>query len=129
MQNEQIGKLIGRVSNLEDDIYHAETRDDRLTRIENKINDCRKELKQHASGGASEFKWIKEKIHEIDQKEEEMNKRFSIQESLVKEVKLFANSFDEKLKRNSDHCLNQLSSFQKSTIDNLHAITRKIDQL
>lgn len=59
----------------------------------------------------------------MDAKDAEMGKRFNIMESLVKDIKSFAGTYDEKVKRMSDHTLNQLNTFQRSQTDNMRVLT------
>ena len=58
LQNETLAKIIARVSIIEDDIYNSETRDDRLTRIEGKINECKRDLKQYKTDKEQTFNWL-----------------------------------------------------------------------
>jgi hypothetical protein len=85
--NDTIVELDERLMYVEDDLYNKESRNDRLTRLESRINDCKLNLSLHIADKEAQMLDFQNQIKESDLRGEVIGKRFNVNESLVLETR------------------------------------------
>ena len=111
--SQTIGGINSRLTKLEDDVYRGESRDDRLSRFDERILDMERSSKLSDFDRVAATDALKSELEELKLQQSTLHKRFTVNESALESIRATMDVKDKNFKDSVNEVVNKVERMLK----------------